>query len=92
MYRASLLREIPVESRGGFELSLELTVKAHVLGYRIAEVPSVWRDRVGGESKFKLVAWLPSYLRWYLLALRHALVPGGRRGSGPRAGRERGAR
>jgi len=32
MYRASLLRSIPIESSGGFELSLELTVKAHTSG------------------------------------------------------------
>lgn len=73
MYRGSLLREIAIESRGGFELSLELTVKAFLRGYRVTEVPSVWRERTAGESRFKLVAWLPSYLRWYLLAMRHAL-------------------
>ncbi|MBI3722364.1 glycosyltransferase [bacterium] len=72
MYRASLIHAIPIESRGGFELSLELTVKAHARGYRIAELPSTWRDRTAGESRFKLMAWLPSYLRWYLLAFRHA--------------------
>ena len=68
MYRGALLRAIPIESKGGFELSLELTVKAWRMGYRIAEVPSVWRDRTAGESRFKLWAWLPSYLRWYFLA------------------------
>ncbi len=68
MYRGDLLRAIPIESKGGFELSLELTVKAWRMGYRIAEVPSVWRDRTAGESRFKLWAWLPSYLRWYFLA------------------------
>jgi dolichol-phosphate mannosyltransferase len=74
MYRSSLLREIPIESRGGFELSLELTVKAFLRGYRVTEVPSTWRERTAGESRFKLARWLPSYLRWYWLAMRHALV------------------
>jgi dolichol-phosphate mannosyltransferase len=73
MYRSSLLREIPIESRGGFELSLELTVKAFLRGYRVTEVPSTWRERTAGESRFKLVEWLPSYLRWYFLAMWHAL-------------------
>jgi glycosyltransferase involved in cell wall biosynthesis len=72
MYRGSLLREIPIESRGGFELGLELTVKAFLRGYRVTEVPSTWRDRTAGESRFKLVEWLPSYLRWYWLAMRNA--------------------
>jgi dolichol-phosphate mannosyltransferase len=91
MYRGSLLREIPIESRGGFELGLELTVKAFLRGYRVTEVPSIWRDRTAGESRFKLVEWLPSYLRWYLLAMRNALrrdpargVGGGRDGIGSR--------
>jgi dolichol-phosphate mannosyltransferase len=77
MYRGTLLREIPIESRGGFELSLELTVKAHLRGYRLTEVPSVWRERTAGESSFKLLEWLPSYLRWYVLALRGAFGRGG---------------
>ncbi|RMG13328.1 MAG: glycosyltransferase [Planctomycetota bacterium] len=71
IYRTSFLRRVRVESTGGFELSLELTVKAWAHGFRVGEVPSVWRDREAGRSKFRLVAWLPRYLRWYLLALGH---------------------
>jgi dolichol-phosphate mannosyltransferase len=71
MYRSSLLHEIPIESRGGFELALELTVKAFLRGYRVTEVPSTWKERTEGSSRFRLVAWLPSYLRWYWLAMRH---------------------
>jgi dolichol-phosphate mannosyltransferase len=84
MYRASFLRRIEIESEGGFELSLELTVKAWAYGFRIAEVPSVWRDRTAGESKFKLAAWLPKYLRWYVGALGWQYL-GRRPGSGPSA-------
>jgi len=47
------------ESRGGFELNLKLTVKAFLAGYRIAEVPSTWRDRTSGQSRFRLFKWLP---------------------------------
>jgi hypothetical protein len=70
MYRGRVLREIPIESKGGFELSLEITVKAWRRGFRVGEVPSTWRDRTAGESRFKLWAWLPSYLKWYFLAYR----------------------
>jgi dolichol-phosphate mannosyltransferase len=66
LYSASFLRQIVIESAGGFEISLELTAKAHRLGLRIGEVPAVWTDRSAGESKFKLAKWLPQYLRWYL--------------------------
>jgi len=72
MYRTALLRAIPIESDGGFELGMELTVKAHAQGYRVTEVPSVWRDRTAGESRFRLARWLPKYLRWYWTALRSA--------------------
>ena len=47
-------------------------MKAFLRGYRVTEVPSTWRDRTAGESRFKLVEWLPSYLRWYWLAMRNA--------------------
>ena len=70
-YRREVLQAIPIESDGGFEYSLELTAKAWAAGYRIAEVPSTWRDRTAGESRFRLRKWLPGYLRWYWYALRH---------------------
>jgi hypothetical protein len=73
MYRTSFLHAVPIESQGGFELSLELTVKAHVLGYKITEVPTTWRDRTAGVSNFKFRAWLPRYIGWYLFALKHKL-------------------
>jgi len=69
LYDAALVRELGIESRGGFEIALELTVKAFRKGVPIAEVPSTWRDRTAGESRFKLMKWLPRYLEWYLYAL-----------------------
>jgi glycosyltransferase involved in cell wall biosynthesis len=70
MYRRSLLERIEIESSGGFEIGMEILVKAHLLGCKIGEVPSTWRDRSGGESKFRLWKWLPNYLHWYFLALK----------------------
>jgi dolichol-phosphate mannosyltransferase len=65
MYSKRLLNQVTIESMGGFELGLELTVKAHLLGMRVAEVPTTWRDRTAGESRFQLWQWLPRYLKWY---------------------------
>jgi dolichol-phosphate mannosyltransferase len=65
LYSKRLLNQVSIESRGGFELGLELTVKAYGLGLRIAEVPTTWRDRTAGQSRFKLWEWLPRYLHWY---------------------------
>jgi dolichol-phosphate mannosyltransferase len=69
LYSKAYLESVTIESGGGFELALELTVKATRLGRRVVEVPAVWRDRTAGTSKFRLRAWLPQYLRWYLYAL-----------------------
>ena len=64
--------ELPIEGQASFAIALELTLKAHWQGWRLAEVPTTWRDRTAGQSRFRLWAWLPHYLRWYLLALRKA--------------------
>jgi dolichol-phosphate mannosyltransferase len=76
MYRRSLLERIGIESVQGFEISLEITVKAFLAGYRITEVPTTWRDREQGQSNFRLMKWLPHYLRWYWLALTRGLWHG----------------
>ena len=65
LYSKRLLNQVTIESKGGFELGLELTVKAYRLGLRVAEVPTTWRDRTAGQSRFKLWQWLPRYLHWY---------------------------
>jgi glycosyltransferase involved in cell wall biosynthesis len=69
LYDASLVNELGIESAGGFELALELTAKAFRRGAKIAEVPTVWRDRVAGVSRFKFRKWLPKYAYWYGYAL-----------------------
>lgn len=71
-YSRRVIQEIPVESTASFVVAMELTVKAHWRGWRIAEVPTTWRDRTAGQSRFKLFAWMPAYLHWYLLAMRRA--------------------
>ncbi|PJE19015.1 MAG: glycosyl transferase family 2 [Mycobacterium sp.] len=73
-YSRRLIQDLPVESKRGFDVGLELTVKAHVFGYRIDEVPSTWNDRTAGVSKFDLVGWLPSYLHWYGLIMKRPLL------------------
>lgn len=70
LYRTSFLKEQIIESNGGFELGLELVVKAHLSNKKIDEVPTVWTDRTNGKSNFKIIEWLPSYLKWYFKAFR----------------------
>lgn len=68
LYRRSFLAATPIESSAGFELALELTVKATIAGRQVAELPTTWRDRTAGQSNFKLRKWLPHYLHWYRAA------------------------
>jgi dolichol-phosphate mannosyltransferase len=69
-YSREFLRRTRIESQAGFALALELTAKAHFGGGRVEEVPATWRDRAQGTSRFRLLSWLPHYLRWYFWALR----------------------
>jgi glycosyltransferase involved in cell wall biosynthesis len=69
LFDAGLVNALGVESRGGFEVALELTAKAFRRGVPIAEVPTTWRDRTAGESRFRLRKWLPRYAYWYGYAL-----------------------
>jgi dolichol-phosphate mannosyltransferase len=69
LYSRRFLEATPIESTAGFELALELTVKATLAGRRVAEVPTTWHDRTAGQSNFKLRKWLPHYLHWYRVGL-----------------------
>jgi hypothetical protein len=69
LYDKAVIDGITIESRGGFELAMEITVKAVKKGYPVCEIPSIWRDRTAGKSRFMLLKWLPHYLRWYLYAI-----------------------
>jgi dolichol-phosphate mannosyltransferase len=73
MYRASCLRALQIEGTGGFEISLEIVVKAWEAGAGVSQLPATWTDRTAGASKFRLWKWLPRYLHWYLYALRVTL-------------------
>ena len=65
LYSRRFLDTVTIDSTAGFELALELTVKATLDHRRVDEVPTTWRDRTAGESNFKLRKWLPHYLDWY---------------------------
>lgn len=69
LYDKAFLDTIQIESQGGFEIAMEITVKAFRTHQKITELPSTWRDRTAGEANFKLWKWLPKYLHWYWYAL-----------------------
>lgn len=67
-YSKNFINEVGIESDKGFEVGLELVAKAHRHGKMIAEVPTIWIDRMVGESNFQLRRWLPQYMRWFFYA------------------------
>ena len=53
LYSRRFLDATTIESEAGFELALELTVKATLDRRRIAEVPTTWRDRTAGPEQLQ---------------------------------------
>jgi len=68
MFSRRVIEQIDIESDQGFCYSIELLVKAHRLGWRVGEVPALWFERQHGASRFRVLKWLPAYLRWYRYA------------------------
>lgn len=73
MYRRGVVEAIRPEG-DGFALSMEMLVRAHTAGFRLAEVPTRWTERRRGRSKFRYVAVYRTYLGWTLWALGYALA------------------
>lgn len=69
LYRMNVIKSINIESKG-FEISMELPIKAFFNKYKIAEIPTVWRERSKGKSSFKVFKLLPNYLRIYTWAVK----------------------
>jgi dolichol-phosphate mannosyltransferase len=67
-YSSKFLRDVGIDSDAGFEMGIEMVAKAKRLGLPVAEIPTTWLDRAFGASNFRVAAWLPRYLRWYVFA------------------------
>jgi dolichol-phosphate mannosyltransferase len=73
-YSTEFVRAVGIDSRDGFEIGLELTSKAKRMRLPVAEIPTIWLDRQTGMSNFKIVQWMPVYLRWYRFAFGRRLT------------------
>jgi dolichol-phosphate mannosyltransferase len=69
-----------------FDISVELTVKAALAGFRIGEIPTVWTNRELGSSNFKVANEIGNYWRWLVLAARGRLQPRPRSPAVPASG------
>jgi len=69
LFSRRVITQIQIESRLGFTYSIELLVKTHRLGWKIAEIPVHWYERKKGQSRFRVMKWLWPYLQWVLYAV-----------------------
>lgn len=55
-YRREVLKAIGIDNlqATGFDLTVEIPMKAHILGFSSAEVPVSWHERKKGEAKLRL--------------------------------------
>jgi dolichol-phosphate mannosyltransferase len=74
-YSTEFVRSVGIESDTGFEIGIELVAKARRLRLPVVEVPTIWLERTSGTSNFKVVQWIPRYLRWYRFAFGPRLKP-----------------
>ena len=62
LHKKEVLLKMRTEEKG-FALSMELTIKFWQNGYKIIDVPTVWKGRTAGKSKFKFHRAFRSYGR-----------------------------
>lgn len=65
MYRKNVLDKIQITHQGN-EVSIEEIFRAHLNGAKITEVPTTWKGRKAGKSKFKMLKVVPGYAKLYL--------------------------
>ena len=71
-YRRAVIENVSFES-DGFLAGTELMVKAILMGYRVAEYPTVLHSRVSGVSKAKLARTVFAHLGFQMRILLHRL-------------------
>tara|TARA_B100000686_G_C16732013_1_gene941246 strand:- start:528 stop:1265 length:738 start_codon:yes stop_codon:yes gene_type:complete len=69
LFSRRLLNTVNIESKVGFAYSIELLAKCNRLKFKIYEIPAQWEERIEGISRFKILKWLPEYLKWYFYGL-----------------------
>jgi len=72
MYRRQVINSVNLQSQA-FDISMEIPLKAYYSGFKITEIPTVWRERTTGKSTFKIFRLLPSYLKLYFWAIHRRL-------------------
>ena len=56
--RKDALQKIKIKN-SGFAISMEITLKMYFQGYKISEIPTCWKGRKEGKSKFQVLRITP---------------------------------
>lgn len=67
-FRKEVFEKIPLQY-GDFGISPEFTLKAHIAGYRIEEVPASYADRKKGVAQFKLFKMARRYFGIFIASI-----------------------
>ncbi len=70
IYRKNALNNISITSTGGFEITMEIIAKAYKNDWLITEIPTINRDRLHGQSNFKIIEWSKNYLYWFCYIIK----------------------
>lgn len=66
-FKKELIHNVRLEN-GDFSISPEFAIKSHIAKYRLAEIPTVYKDRKHGEAKTKLFKMGAKY---YFLLIKY---------------------
>lgn len=73
-FSRKLVDNIQIVSNEGFTYSIEYLIKGIKKGYRVSNYPAKWKERSKGESRFMILKWARSYLKWYFIAIYNNLI------------------
>ncbi|MFH0935281.1 MAG: glycosyltransferase family 2 protein [Candidatus Omnitrophota bacterium] len=72
-YRKKGLEDISIKSKG-FEISMEIVLKAYLKGYKITEMPTKWQERTIGRSHFGIIRHGIEFIKWLIFGLSIPLL------------------
>lgn len=71
MFRPETFKTLSIESKSGWAISFELSIKIQELGMQVGEIPITSINRFyGGTSSFSLGGWFVEYTWWFLRGVR----------------------
>ena len=70
LFSRKVINTIKIESSMGFTYSLEYLIKSIELDYKVIRFPALWIERKKGKSRFRIMQWSTSYLKWYFYCFK----------------------